>query len=197
MDQRGYLQAWQDGRDDEIDFFSVTIEDNLVFGVEAKGIIYYVLPIQSGDEILVFITLESGWGKMMDALMDVSMPRFEILSEHCPNFCRAIMDGFSDDARYDRGAFARIGNAYVLIRQMAYDFSGIADSDNPLEAIASASIAIVVRKLIELHNEMIKEWEEFDGFSSWEEVKATAKEAFNGAKVGWKYGRLFSFFGLS
>ncbi len=193
IDERGYLQAWGQGREDEFDFFTVRTENMLVFGVEVSGVIYYVVPKTTGDEILVFITLESEWKKLLEPMLDVSVPQFEVLSQHCPTFCRAVLDGFTNDSRFDRGAFARIDNAYVLAREMPYDFNGALDSENPIEAIASSNIANVVGRLIELYKEIIDEWDKFDGFSTYEKVKISAKEIWNGAKIGWKYSRILSF----
>lgn len=188
MSERKSFQNFHEGRDGETDVFVLKTASMTCFGVEVGGFIHYIIP-NKNEYITTIAMCWDGMNEHLKAIGEYSQPRFEILKEHCPKLCRSIEDSIAD--RYDRASVVVIEGHCCWVKDITYN-SIKQVKEKGIEALVDDVIIIARQELLEFLVDMAKELHDWEGFTSWEEVKIGAKEALPGARVGLSIGRILS-----
>lgn len=186
MDTRRELQDFIDGRDEVFDVFECKVGFGTFIGIETGGYIFYVNPFDD-NQTLVFIATNF-LKEAVDAICDMSEPRVEVLAEHCPTLIEALIHG--TQSRYDKGAFIYADGNWLFGRVVDFNFSERVDA-NGINALSDSVILNAIKTLQSRFGKLVNEFSDFNGFSTWEEIKITAKEALPGIRWGLTFGRIF------
>lgn len=188
MDTRNYLQNWYDGRDGrETEFFSYEKGDLWQVGVEISGIIYYGYP--TTGKLLVNL-VDDDLGAIIEKLYEMSKARIEVLAEHCPTLVQMFMDGVN--RRFDTAAVVNVCNKWEIVAVIDhFDFKEMLKKHG-IGALVDSLVINKVLKMTDLRHRALRELSNWDGFTTFEEVKITAKEVLPGARVGYNIAKILS-----
>lgn len=187
MNKRSYFQNFVDGKDTQ-DVFIMENSKTQCIGVEVDGFIYYIAVASDKKYCCVAVGIND-LRDVFEAIYEFSEPRFNKLAEYCPHLCQSILDGAND--RLDRGAIVEVDNFFMLAKGINYDFMAGLKSDPSCVFDFDSVIGEVVLELIEMVTKMCDEVKEWGGFSNFEEIVISAKEALPGIKWGLSIGTLF------
>ena len=190
MEERLLFQDYIDGKNDDIDVFTVKNEDVLIIGLNAGDRIRYYIPIDDRTTLcLIGVNMMSS---LIEAISDISGQRIDALEPHLPSFFQALSDCV--DNRYDRGAFAKLFDYWFLVRKVDFGMLNRMQekSSSPIEVLADDILLGAFQDLDELLGNICEEIDKWEGFGTWDELKIQFREALPGIRMGLRLGRFFS-----
>lgn len=189
ISRRDSLQTWTEGREDVVEAFYYEDDETFIVGIEVSGVIYYCLPGEY--EGIVFICLENTWKDIINRVGDMSEVRFRHLGNHLPTFNEVLCDSIlSSDPRLDRGAIIPFMNRLILCKKVDFDFKGRVKNEGIL-LLADEIIVNSVKNLIDINNQMLNEFDSFNGFGFGERLLIEGQELLNNVKMGLKIQKYY------
>lgn len=191
METRTKWQDYNEGQGENCELFWCEAHKDIeCLGVQIGSVIYYVVTALNSNECVLMIGINM-FRDAVKAIYEYSSPRFEVLNEHCPTLCQAILDG--SEARLDRGGIAGIDGYYMLVKKLNYNITKDVKNNPNIFYETDSIVTETALSLIEQFNTIIDEMTKWEGFSTWEEMKIGAKEALPGVTWGLRLGRIFGF----
>jgi len=179
MNARYYEQALDEGRNGVFDVFELKIQSSLkIIGFERYGLISYFIDSPRPNQAYVCVILSNIIQNCMTSFVDsLTQGSFEVLEEYCPKFAQHLKDG--KERRFDRAGLVCVNGRWHLWKQITYHKVSTELIDLITEDI--------VLELMERMNQIIKELNDWDGFSASDYVKIALKDGIRGYKYVKKF----------
>ncbi len=187
---RNYLQDFNEGdeNDSKLFWYESTQSDTSFLGVQIGGIIYYVATRPNSNQCFVMIGINF-FREGIENIYEYSEPRFKCLQKSCPTLCQVILDGSND--RFDRGAVVAIENHYLLAIKLNYNILRDLENNPDIFTDEDSVVSEAAIQLLNCFKDIHDEIDQWDGFSTFDEVKIAAQEMLPGIRWGLRLGTLF------